>query len=170
MTAPTSADAILAESRRYENDVTMRPAGEDDLRAIIALLIDDPLGKTRERLEDPLPRSYVDAYRTMAAQGGNVYLVAERAGTVIGCVQVTFIAGISREGMTRANIEGVRIASTARGLGLGKIMMRDAIDRARAAGCGLVQLTTDARRTDAQKFYTALGFHASHVGMKLDLK
>ena len=164
------SDTILAETRCYENDVTIRPAGEDDLRAIIALLIDDPLGKTRERLEDPLPRSYVDAHRAMTAQGGNVYLVAERAGTVIGCLQVTFIAGISREGMTRANIEGVRVASSARGLGLGKTMMRDAIDRSREAGCGLVQLTTDARRTDAQKFYSALGFHASHVGMKLDLK
>lgn len=162
-------DAILAETRHYDHDVTIRPAGDDDLRAIVALLIDDPLGKTRERLEDPLPQSYVAAHRAMAAQGGNVYLVAERAGAVIGCLQVTFIAGISREGMTRANIEGVRIASAARGLGLGRIMMRDAIDRSREAGCGLVQLTTDARREDAQKFYAALGFTASHVGMKLDL-
>lgn len=169
MTALTAADAILAETRRYDNDVTIRPAGEADLRAIIALLVDDPLGKTRERLEDPLPRSYVDAHRAMAAQGGNVYLVAERAGDVIGCLQVTLIAGISREGMTRANIEGVRIASSARGLGLGKTMMRDAIDRSREAGCGLVQLTTDTRREDAQKFYRALGFTASHVGMKLSL-
>ena len=164
-----TADAILAESRRYDNDVTIRPAGEADLPAIIALLIDDPLGKTRERLEDPLPRSYVDAFHAMAAQGGNVYLVAEQAGAVIGCLQLTFIAGISREGMTRANIEGVRIASSARGIGLGKTMMGDAIERSRRAGCGLVQLTTDARREDAQKFYKALGFTASHIGMKLDL-
>lgn len=48
-------------------------------------------------------------------------------------------------------------------------MMRDAIDRSREAGCGLVQLTTDARREDAQQFYAALGFKPSHIGMKLDL-
>jgi len=162
-------DAILAEARRYENRVTIRPAGEADLRAIIELLVDDPLGKTRERLEDPLPASYLSAHRAMADQGGNVYLVAEHDGRVIGCLQVTFIAGISREGMTRANIEGVRIAASARGLGLGKVMMRDAIDRARDAGCGLVQLTTDTRRQDARGFYEGLGFTPSHVGMKLAL-
>ena len=169
MTDLTAANALLAETRHYENDVIIRPAGEDDLRAIIALLVDDPLGKTRERLEDPLPQSYLVAHRAMAAQAGNVYLVAERAGSVIDCLQVTFIPGISREGMTRANIEGVRVASAARGLGLGKTMMRDAIDRSREAGCGLVQLTTDARREDAQRFYRTLGFTASHIGMKLNL-
>lgn len=164
-----NAEQILAETRRYGDDISIRPAVEDDLKAIITLLVDDPLGKTRERLEDPVPQEYVDAHRAMAAQGGNVYLVAERGGRVIGCVQVTFIAGISRGGMTRANIEGVRIASAARGLGLGKIMMRDAVDRARDAGCGLVQLTTDTRREDARRFYERLGFTASHIGMKLNL-
>jgi hypothetical protein len=32
-----------------------------------------------------------------------------------------------------------------------------------------VQLTTDKRRTDAHRFYAALGFEASHEGMKLVL-
>lgn len=164
-----TTDSILCGTRRYENGIAVRAAREQDLAAIIALLVDDPLGKTRERLEDPVPSDYVDAHRAMEAQGGNVYLVAERNGAVIGCVQVTLIAGISRSGMTRANIEGVRVASSARGLGVGKIMMGDAIDRAKDAGCGLVQLATDARREDARRFYEGLGFTASHIGMKLDL-
>ena len=160
---------VLSETRSYESDVLIRPSTQEDLRAIITLLVDDPLGKTRERLDDPLPQSYVDAFRAMAEQDGNVYFVAERQGEVIGCVQLTLIAGISRGGMLRANVEGVRIASAARGLGLGKIMMRDVIDRSRDAGCGLVQLTTDARREEAHQFYAALGFEKSHVGMKLSL-
>ncbi|MCR9072868.1 MAG: GNAT family N-acetyltransferase [Alphaproteobacteria bacterium] len=164
-----TGDDVLAETRRYGDAIAIRPAGERDLGSIIALLVDDPLGKTRERVEDPIPQDYVDALRAMAAQGGNVYLVAERDGAVIGCVQVTFIAGISRGGMMRANVEGVRIASSARGLGLGKAMMRDVIERARDAGCGLIQLTTDTRREDARRFYEGLGFTASHTGMKLNL-
>ena len=48
-------------------------------------------------------------------------------------------------------------------------MMQAAIDRARADGCTLVQLTTDKRRGDAHRFYERLGFEASHVGMKLAL-
>ena len=47
--------------------------------------------------------------------------------------------------------------------------MREAVARARAAGCRLVQLTTISTRTDAHRFYERLGFVASHVGMKLRL-
>jgi hypothetical protein len=32
-----------------------------------------------------------------------------------------------------------------------------------------VQLTTDRRRRSAHRFYTTLGFHATHLGMKLEL-
>ena len=48
-------------------------------------------------------------------------------------------------------------------------MIAFAIDAARAAGCRLVQLTTDKRRTDAHRFYERLGFKATHEGMKLEL-
>lgn len=36
-------------------------------------------------------------------------------------------------------------------------------------GADLVQLTSDATRTDARRFYERLGFVASHVGFKLPL-
>jgi GNAT superfamily N-acetyltransferase len=44
------------------------------------------------------------------------------------------------------------------------------IDRARERGCRLVQLTTNTTRPDAHRFYEALGFERSHVGMKLMLE
>ena len=69
----------------------------------------------------------------------------------------------------RAQIEGVRIAAPARAGGLGRALFEWAIERARARGCGLVQLTTDKARHDAHRFYRSLGFEASHEGMKLDL-
>jgi GNAT superfamily N-acetyltransferase len=71
--------------------------------------------------------------------------------------------------MWRGQIEAVRVASDQRGSGLGKAMMQWAIAQCRARGCGLVQLTTDKRRRDAHRFYEALGFEASHEGMKLAL-
>jgi hypothetical protein len=36
-----------------------------------------------------------------------------------------------------------------------------------ATGASLIQLTSDAQRTDAHRFYTRLGFADSHVGFKL---
>ena len=56
-----------------------------------------------------------------------------------------------------------------RGDGLGRRMFEFAIEECRKRGCGLVQLTTDAARKDAQGFYDALGFKPTHVGMKLAL-
>ena len=41
------------------------------------------------------------------------------------------------------------------------------MDEARAAGCAMIQLTTDKSRADAHRFYESLGFVSSHLGMKL---
>ena len=49
-------------------------------------------------------------------------------------------------------------------------MIRWVTDVAAAAlDVGLVQLTSDAVRTDAHRFYERLGFVASHVGFKYQL-
>ena len=71
--------------------------------------------------------------------------------------------------MTRAQIEGVRVEPHRRGEGIGEALFHAAIDLAREAGCGLVQLTTDQSRPDAHRLYQRLGFVASHQGMKLAL-
>jgi ribosomal protein S18 acetylase RimI-like enzyme len=149
------------------DDITLRAATRDDVPAIIALLADDPLGRTREDTGDP--EIYLRAFDDMEAQGGNTALVAERAGTVIGCLQLTMIPGLSRRGMKRGQIEGVRVSAACRGLGIGERLIRHAMDIARAEGCGLVQFTSDVSRPDAHRFYERLGFVASHAGFKLTL-
>ena len=68
--------------------------------------------------------------------------------------------------MLRAQIEGVRVAASRRGQGLGRAMIEWAVGQAREHGCGLVQLTSDKRRPDAVRFYESLGFTASHEGLK----
>lgn len=88
---------------------------------------------------------------------------------VLGCLQLSFPPGLSRRGMWRGQIEGPRVARSARGRGLGRQLMQWAIDACRERGCGLVQLTSDIRRTEAARFYVSMGFTASHVGFKLDL-
>lgn len=149
--------------------VEFREARPDDLPEIVRLLAEDPLGAQRERREEPLPQAYGDAFERMRRQPGNRIMLAVEDGSVIGCLQLTVIAGLSRQGMTRAQIEAVRIAKDRRGAGIGEALLRHAIEVAKREGCGLVQLTTDRRRTQAHCFYERLGFVASHVGMKLDL-
>ena len=150
--------------------MNVRPALKSDISAIVRLLADDPLGAGRERFGDPLPLAYYDAFDAITAQSGNQVLVAVEAARVIGCLQLTFIPGLTRCGMTRAQIEGVRVDKTRRGRNIGEALFGFAIDLARANGCGLVQLTTDKTRPDARRFYERLGFVASHEGMKLALE
>ncbi|MGH3657786.1 MAG: GNAT family N-acetyltransferase, partial [Micromonosporaceae bacterium] len=63
----------------------------------------------------------------------------------------------------------VRVASTERGAGLGGHLITWAIDESRRRGCQVAQLTSDATRTDAHRFYERLGFVPSHVGFKRPL-
>ncbi len=99
----------------------------------------------------------------------NQLLAVADDGAVVGCMQISFIPGLSRRGMWRGQIESVRIAASHRGAGLGRRFFEWAISRCRDRGCGLVQLTTDASRADAARFYQSLGFVGSHTGMKLPL-
>jgi ribosomal protein S18 acetylase RimI-like enzyme len=81
-----------------------------------------------------------------------------------------FIPSLSRGGSKRALIEAVRVTSSLRGQNIGTALMRKAIEESRAAGCSVVQLTSDRRRTRAHLFYRRLGFEQSHIGFKLELK
>lgn len=147
--------------------ITIRRAVAADVHPIVAMLADDPLGAQRETPGDP---AYLKAFEVIDADPHQYLAVAvDDAGDVVGTLQLTFTFGLSRLGMTRATVEAVRVRSDQRGSGLGEHLMRWAIDEARARGCGLVQLTTDASRVDAHRFYERLGFTASHVGMKLSL-
>ncbi|MEU5939997.1 GNAT family N-acetyltransferase [Micromonospora sp. NPDC047548] len=148
-------------------EVIFREAVRADLPAVIALLADDMLGKARDFTE--VDEAYERAFADITADPRNHLIVADEAGELVGCMQITYIPGLGRHGAERSLVESVRVRSDLRGRGLGRRMMEWAVDQARQRGCALVQLTTDKTRADAHRFYRALGFVASHEGMKLPL-
>ncbi|MBE4734743.1 MULTISPECIES: GNAT family N-acetyltransferase [Streptomyces] len=148
-------------------DLDIRPATEHDVPEIVAMLADDPLGAQRESPDDLAP--YLTALERLSGDPHQQVMVAVRQGRVVGTLQLTIVPGLSRRGSTRAIIEGVRIHADERGSGLGSRLIEWAIDSSRAQGCQLVQLTSDATRTEAHRFYERLGFEATHVGFKLPL-
>ncbi|WAP57098.1 GNAT family N-acetyltransferase [Streptomyces sp. S465] len=148
-------------------DFAIRRATADDLPAIVAMLADDPLGARRESPDDPAP--YRAAFERLDRDPNQRLVVAVQDGRTVGTLQLTMIPGLSRRGATRSIIEGVRIHADVRGGGLGTQLIEWAIEESRRAGCALVQLTSDATRTDAHRFYERLGFEASHLGFKLPL-
>ncbi|MEV6298861.1 GNAT family N-acetyltransferase [Actinoplanes sp. NPDC051861] len=145
----------------------IRTATRSDVPAILTLLEDDDISRLRGHVV--VPAAIESAFEAIDSDDRNELVVAVEDGEVIGTCQLTFIPGLSRGGAERLLIEAVRIRSDKRGGGRGGDLIRWTIERARERGCRVVQLTTDKRRTEAQRFYAALGFQASHEGMKLAL-
>jgi GNAT superfamily N-acetyltransferase len=149
-----------------------RSATRADVPAILDLLADDEIARSRQT--GAVTAGSVDAacwaaFEAIDADPRNELVVAEQDGVVVGTCQLTFTPSLSRRGAERMTIEAVRVRTDRRGHGVGRAMMTLSLGRARARGCGLAQLTTDSRRTEAHRFYTALGFEPTHVGFKLAL-
>jgi ribosomal protein S18 acetylase RimI-like enzyme len=167
MTQP--AGAMHPDAASKAATPRLRRATAQDLAAIVRLLADDRLGAKRERYRVPLPESYQAAFAAIDRDPNQELCVACLDASVVGVLQLTFIPYLTYQGGWRALIEGVRIAPGLRSRGLGRTLLEWAIERARARGCHMIQLTSDKSRPDAIRFYQGLGFVASHEGMKLFL-
>ena len=141
-----------------------RRARREDVAAIASLLSDDALGAGREDPADLAP--YLEAFGRIDADPRNLLAVAERDGQVVGCLQLTFVPGLSNRGAEFALLQAVRVAAALRGQGAGRAFVAWAMDEARGRGCAAMELLTHNSRTDAQRFYRSLGFADSHRGMR----
>ncbi|WP_232468777.1 GNAT family N-acetyltransferase [Croceicoccus marinus] len=146
--------------------ISFRRATRDDLPAIVMLLADDVLGRSREIGGEPLDPRYVAGFEAVDADPRQTLVVAELDGDIVGTMQITILPGIGRLGAVRGQFESVHIAESLRGQGHGAAMIRWAMDHCREQGCAFVQLTSDRRRAGAHSFYEGLGFAPSHVGYK----
>ncbi|WP_057913080.1 GNAT family N-acetyltransferase [Peribacillus muralis] len=149
--------------------VTFRNAAATDLGEIVQMLAEDVLGRERERYENPLPESYIQAFESIDSDRNNELIVACLDGQIVGVQQITFTPYLTHQGGWRATIEGVRTAASQRGKGIGSKLIQYAIERAKERGCHLIQLTTDKTREESLRFYEHLGFKATHEGLKMKL-
>jgi GNAT superfamily N-acetyltransferase len=150
--------------------LTFRDAHSDDIPTLVRLSHEgDARGKDTPPLDPATltdPR-YRAAFDEIAADPAHRLIAVERAGEVIGTLQLSFIPGLPNFGIKRGIIENVHIRADCRGHGYGSQMMQWAIERCREAGCGMVQLTSNKVRTEAHRFYERLGFSKTHEGFKL---
>lgn len=149
-------------------EVRLRRATLGDLDAILALLADDAVSAARGDRGRPEDRpAYERAFGSIDRDPAQLLLVAESdADGVIGTMQLSLLPGLARRGAMRLQIEAVRVRSDRRSGGIGGRMIRWAMEVAPTMGAALVQLTSDASRVDAHRFYERLGFTASHIGFK----
>lgn len=150
--------------------VQIREATENDLAAIVALFADDPLGGHGDTTDPAALADYRAAFARIAASRNETLYVAVRNDEVIGTFQTMVTTTLTARGSSNLIIEAVQTRADMRGRGIGAAMIGFAIDKAREDGMRLVQLTSNAQRKDAHRFYERLGFVPSHLGFKMKLK
>ena len=143
--------------------VTIRTATPDDAGVLVAL---HRAGALVDTDADPDLGPYRAALADIAATPGNDVLVAELDGRVVGTCQLIVLRHLQHAGGRCAELESMHVAPDVRGSGVGGVLLEAAVDRARAAGCYRIQLTSNRVRTDAHRFYERHGFAPSHAGFK----
>lgn len=151
-------------------DIIIREAREADLPALIAMFAADPLGGHGDTSDLEAYPDYARAYAGIAASPNQTLYVAEQAGEVVGTFQTMIATSLNARGSSAMIIEAVQTRADMRGQGIGAQMIEFAIAEAKGRGVRLVQLTSNAVRKDAHRFYKRLGFKPSHLGFKMALK
>jgi GNAT superfamily N-acetyltransferase len=147
--------------------LVIRRATEDDLGRTVELLRLGAAPGGPRRDEDPSDlQPYRAALRDVDATDGAI-LVAELHGEVVGVCQLIVFRHLQARGGRCAELESVHVHPDHRGIGIGRAIVGEAVERARAFGCYRVQLTSNSVRQDAHRFYEGLGFVPSHVGFKM---
>ncbi|BCH54065.1 GNAT family N-acetyltransferase [Agrobacterium vitis] len=150
--------------------LTIRPAQETDIVAVVALFAADDLGGHGDTTDpDALP-DYLAAFQRIAASSNEILYVAERDGAVVGTFQTMVTTTLTGRGSSSMIVEAVQTRADCRGQGIGAQMIEFCLERAREQGLRQVQLTSNAMRLDAHRFYERLGFKKSHFGFKFKLK
>ena len=128
-------------------------------RTIVEMLADDPLGRGRERIRTTAAILFQAFEKSRVTKASGSWL-PRRDGSVVGCLQLCILPGLSSQGASRAPIEDVRVDDAAAATASASNWCNGRSAR-RARGCNLVELLTHHTRVDAQRFYKRLGFRAA---------
>jgi GNAT superfamily N-acetyltransferase len=143
--------------------VTIRPARPEDAQRLATLLA----GGSLRGSEDPLDvASYRAALHEIASTPGNIVLVAEWEGDVVGMCQLVVFRHLQERGGRCAEIESMHVDERRRSSGIGGALLEAAVKEASALACYRVQLTSNKARVDTHRFYYRHGFVATHEGFK----
>jgi GNAT superfamily N-acetyltransferase len=150
--------------------IVVREAREGDLRALISLFAVDAIGGHGDTLAPEAYPEYLRAFKAIAASPDQTLYVAERDDAVVGTFQTMITTSLTGRGSSSMIIEAVQTRDDVRGQGIGAAMIEFCIAEAKRRDVRLVQLTSNAARKDAHRFYERLGFKPSHLGFKMALK
>lgn len=133
--------------------IDIRKATQDDLPAILSLYSEIEAGGTTT----DLAHARVLFARMQTYPNYHVYIASD-GGAVVGTFALLVMDNLAHMGAPSGVVEDVAVASARQGQGIGKEMMRFAMEQCRKAGCYKLALSSNMKRDGAHRFYDALGF------------
>ena len=125
-------------------------AMKDNIRQ--AKLYDVPALSRIEQDSFDSPWSAAEITKDVTSKDGNIYVaVIESDGETAGYAEMRTVAG-------EAQIYNIVIDKAFRGRGLGEMLLRHLIDRAKGSGCSLMTLEVRGGNEAAMELYRKLGF------------
>jgi GNAT superfamily N-acetyltransferase len=136
------------------DQVLVRFASGNDWPAVASLLVELGRGVAEGTAGDPTHRQ---AFAGHLRQIGNVTLVAEQRGEVVGVVDMEYHQRLG-DHRPQARVNDVVVTSRAQGVGVGTALLRRAEELARKRGCFRMALVTASWREDSIAFYRREGW------------
>ena len=138
--------------------VSIRPAVLDDAPALEVLIRQLGYDETAADI----------AARLVAMEdAGLTALVAELDGRVVGCLTVSIMPVLHRPKPV-GRISMVVVEEGLRSRGIGAELVRAAEEWLKGQGCGMIEVTSNLKRTEAHRFYERLGFERTSLRFARD--
>ena len=104
----------------------------------------------------------------LASNPGHSIYVAEYGQVIVGTFALIFVGGISHGARDSCIVEDVVVAPDLQGAGIGKQMMRFAMQKCAMRDCYKLVLSSHLKRNHAHQFYERLGFRKHGYSYLID--
>ncbi len=151
-----SPGQVIGSCREGGNmlSIEIRKATSADLPGVLALYAELEPGP--EHVLDLCQAERI--WERMGRYPSYALYVATRGSEVIGTFELLIMDNLGHLGAPSGVVEDVIVASRWQGQGVGRSMMRRAMDECRQAGCYKLALSSNLQREAAHRFYESLGF------------
>jgi ribosomal protein S18 acetylase RimI-like enzyme len=167
----------MARSSSIGSPVTIRDFEDGDLDAVIELARELQTHELpfNDRLKPPsmMGALYFEKTKELLAKHKGRFLVAVSGNVIVGyaTLYAEVIADEEPEefASSYASVGDLVVTETARGQGIGKLLLQECETLARAADQKYFQLSVLGQNQDARKFYTSAGFEEFYIRLEKKL-
>lgn len=148
-------------------DLGIRKATESDLPAVLRLYAQPGMNDQRVVTVEAAAK----VMRRMATYPEYaVYIATANGGSVVGTFALLVMDNLAHMGAPSAVVEDVCVDERLQGQGIGRAMMKFAMEFARERGCYKLALSSNDARENAHAFYRSLGFEQHGLSFHVRLQ